>query len=86
VAETAHLSSNDMRVQWRFDLDLSLLPRPFQLGMANEPDWSISVRQSMDVPQGITETEQDHSQTAPVAQDAHAGEKPLLAQPAEAAR
>ena len=50
VADASHLSDADMRVEWRFELDLTLLPRPFQLGMANEPDWRISVRQRLDVP------------------------------------
>jgi hypothetical protein len=30
-------------VAFRFRLDLSLLPRPFQIGMANQPDWNIDV-------------------------------------------
>lgn len=38
------------RVQWRFRLDLSLLPRPFQIGMANQPDWLIEVQRSLEVP------------------------------------
>lgn len=38
------------RVQWRFRLDLTLLPRPFQIGMANQPDWLIEVQRSLDVP------------------------------------
>lgn len=37
-------------VQWRFQLDLSLLPRPFQIGMANQPGWDIEVQRSLDVP------------------------------------
>jgi len=38
------------RAQWRFRLDLSLLPRPFQIGMANQPDWLIEVQRILDVP------------------------------------
>ena len=30
-------------VSFRFRLDLSLLPRPFQIGMATQPDWNIDV-------------------------------------------
>lgn len=50
VAESHHLSDSDLRVEWRFELALNLLPRPFQLGMANDPDWVIAVRHRIDVP------------------------------------
>ena len=40
----------DYRAQWRFRLDLSLLPRPFQIGMANQPEWLIEVQRSFDLP------------------------------------
>ena len=30
-------------MSFRFRLDLSLLPRPFQIGMATQPDWNIDV-------------------------------------------
>jgi hypothetical protein len=50
VADASHMSDGDLRVEWQFELDLTLLPRPFQLGMANEPDWRISVKQRLDVP------------------------------------
>jgi hypothetical protein len=39
------------RVQWRFRLDLSLLPRPFQIGMANQPDWVMEVQRGLLVPE-----------------------------------
>ncbi len=38
------------QAQWRFRLDLSLLPRPFQIGMVNQPDWLIEVQRSLEVP------------------------------------
>ncbi|MEZ5703257.1 MAG: DUF4390 domain-containing protein [Burkholderiaceae bacterium] len=50
VADASQLSDGDLRVEWQFDLDLALLPRPFQLGMASDPDWRISVQQRLDVP------------------------------------
>lgn len=53
VADAAHLSDGDLRVQWRFELDLTLLPRPFQIGMANDPDWEMAVRQRLTVPSAI---------------------------------
>lgn len=38
------------KLQWRFRLDLSLLPRPFQIGMASQPGWNVEVERTMDVP------------------------------------
>ena len=31
-------------------LDLSLLPRPFQIGVANQPGWLVEVDRTLDVP------------------------------------
>jgi Domain of unknown function (DUF4390) len=36
--------------QWRFRLDLSLLPRPFQIGVANQPGWLVEVERTLEVP------------------------------------
>ena len=36
--------------QWRFQLDLSLLPRPFQIGVANQPGWEVTVNRTLEVP------------------------------------
>lgn len=38
------------RLRWGFRLDRSLLPRPFQLGVANQPGWAVAVEQALDVP------------------------------------
>lgn len=46
-------SGTDERVEWRFRLDLSLLPRPFQFGMANQPEWVIDVQRRLVVPQQV---------------------------------
>lgn len=46
-------SGTDERVEWRFRLDLSLLPRPFQFGMANQPEWVIDVQRRLTVPQQV---------------------------------
>ncbi|MDP3253608.1 MAG: DUF4390 domain-containing protein [Hydrogenophaga sp.] len=40
------------RVEFAFRLDLSLLPRPFQIGMANQPEWAIELQRSLAVPEG----------------------------------
>ncbi|MGE0099495.1 MAG: hypothetical protein AB7S86_14220, partial [Hydrogenophaga sp.] len=36
-----------------FRLDLSLVPRPFQIGMANQPEWAIELQRSLAVPDGV---------------------------------
>lgn len=44
IAEGAQLEEGERySVSFRFRLDLSLLPRPFQIGMATQPDWNIDV-------------------------------------------
>mgnify|MGYP006172940205 CR=1 FL=1 len=51
IADAARLDDGAQhRVEWRFSLDLSLLPRPFQIGMANQPEWLIEVQRSFDLP------------------------------------
>jgi hypothetical protein len=41
------------RVELDFRLDLSLLPRPFQIGLANQPDWTVELSQRLPVPEAI---------------------------------
>ncbi|MGC4367860.1 DUF4390 domain-containing protein [Hydrogenophaga sp. R2] len=41
------------RVEVAFRLDLSLLPRPFQIGLGNDPDWSVQFQQRLTVPDAI---------------------------------
>jgi hypothetical protein len=84
VADAQHLSDGDLRVQWRFELDLALLPRPFQLGMANDPDWDIAVRHRIDVP-AHNEPESEPVLAAPV-DGVQSGNKPAGVAPAEAAK
>ena len=51
IADAKQLrDSADQRVEFSFRLDLSLLPRPFQIGMANHPEWVIEVQRQLDVP------------------------------------
>lgn len=63
VAEAHNMSDADWRIEWHFELDLALLPRPFQLGMANEPDWNISVHQRLDVPRHVQPDPEQSSET-----------------------
>ncbi len=51
VADARQLQDGaDERVEFGFRLDLTLLPRPFQIGMANQPEWAIEVQRRIDVP------------------------------------
>jgi hypothetical protein len=51
VADTATLrDGTDERVEFSFRLDLTLLPRPFQIGMANESDWTVELKHRINVP------------------------------------
>ena len=46
-------ADHDERVEWSFQLDLGLLPRPFQIGVANQEEWLMDVRRVLAVPQVI---------------------------------
>jgi len=51
VLDASHLQDGaDERVEFGFRLELSLLPRPFQIGMVNQPDWVIEVQRQIAVP------------------------------------
>lgn len=51
IADAARLPADENhRVEFAFRLDLSLLPRPFQIGLGNQPGWTIEVRDQMAVP------------------------------------
>lgn len=54
IADAARLKDDEKhRVEWRFLLDLSLLPRPFQIGMANQPEWDMDVQKVLRVPNQV---------------------------------
>lgn len=51
IADAARLDAGtDYRVEFRYQLDLSLLPRPFQIGVANQSEWNISLQQVVPLP------------------------------------
>lgn len=51
IADAARLDPDEKhRVEWGFRLDLALLPRPFQIGMGNQPEWLMQVSRVMRVP------------------------------------
>jgi hypothetical protein len=54
IADAGELApGGDQRVELSFRLDLSLLPRPFQIGMANQPEWLVDLRRRLEVPGAI---------------------------------
>lgn len=54
IAEADALTAGGgQRVELAFRLDLSLLPRPFQIGMANQPEWLVDFRRRLEVPGAI---------------------------------
>lgn len=51
IVEAGRLDGDyDYRAQWRFRLELDLLPRPFQIGVSNQPGWLVEVQHKQDVP------------------------------------
>jgi hypothetical protein len=61
IADAAEIdAASRHNVEFRFRLDLSQLPRPFQIGVAGQRDWTITVEDSRqllaepirDIPQG----------------------------------
>lgn len=51
IADATRLPADDEhRVEFTFRLDLSLLPRPFQIGLGNQPGWTIEVLDQIAVP------------------------------------
>ena len=50
------------RIDASFRLDLSLLPRPFQFGMANQPEWNVEWQQRLPLPAPEAEVAADAGQ------------------------
>jgi hypothetical protein len=51
IVDAARLPADEVHyVDFAFRLDLSLLPRPFQIGVGNQREWSIEVRDRLQVP------------------------------------
>jgi hypothetical protein len=43
----------DYRVEWSMRLDLTLLPRPFQIGVGNQPEWNIQREGTLVLPAAL---------------------------------
>jgi hypothetical protein len=50
VATARDLPDQQSWISVQFRLDLSLLPRPFQLGLGNQGEWSLELRYQLPVP------------------------------------
>ncbi len=51
IVDAARLPADETHhVEFAFRLDLSLLPRPFQIGVGNQPAWNIEVKDRLKVP------------------------------------
>jgi hypothetical protein len=51
IAEAADMDAEQRHtVELKFELDLSQLPRPFQIGVLGQSDWNISAQGSLRVP------------------------------------
>ena len=54
IAEATRLPTDESHyLEFAFRLDLSLLPRPFQIGIGNQQEWNIEVRDRINVPQRV---------------------------------
>lgn len=47
-------SAGEQRVEFSFSLDLTQLPRPFQLGLINQSSWNITLQKTLDVPDQVS--------------------------------
>lgn len=55
LADTARLNlAGEQRVEFSFSLDLSQLPRPFQLGLFQQSGWNIGLQKTLAVPERLT--------------------------------
>ena len=84
VAESSEIEPDVAhRLDFNFSLDLSQLPRPFQIGVAGQKDWTIAVQRDERVqlaalrPAGSTSPSQGSSAVQP----ASASDKPKLQTP-----
>ena len=84
IADNAEIDADaSHKLEFSFRLDLSQLPRPFQIGVAGQRDWNISVQQSERLQIEVLPVEPPR----PVVGASNAGasiDKPRLALPASA--
>lgn len=55
LADAGHLEPESSHVvEFSFRLDLNLLPRPFQIGLGNQAEWSMALERELAVPEAAT--------------------------------
>jgi len=47
IAEAAQIEDGHHYLEFNFRLDISLLPRPMQIGIGGQPDWQLSVKRTL---------------------------------------
>ncbi len=50
IAEASQLDDGRHYVEFNYRLDVTLLPRPMQIGVAGQPDWQLSVKRTQRIP------------------------------------
>ena len=50
IAEASQIDDGRHYVEFNYRLDVTLLPRPMQIGIGGQPDWQLSVRRSQRIP------------------------------------
>jgi len=50
IAEANQLDDGRHYVEFNYRLDVTLLPRPMQIGVAGQPDWQLSVKRTQRIP------------------------------------
>lgn len=59
VASADELASTGAsRIDFSFQLDLGQLPRPFQIGVANQAEWEVVVQRSLRIPEAVTRSDE----------------------------
>lgn len=70
IADASRLNEDDThRVEWGFRLDLALLPRPFQIGMASQPEWVMELQRVLRVPEQVETERKTESASDPELSD-----------------
>jgi len=55
IADAAHWTADSgQRVELRFALDLTQLPRPFQLSLFNQGGWNLTYQKTLAIPERVT--------------------------------
>jgi hypothetical protein len=50
VAEASQIDDGRHYLEFNYRLDVTLLPRPMQIGIGGQPDWQLSLRRTQRIP------------------------------------